>query len=1423
MGCGFCEAALSKTVGTLVVDCMVKPVGRQLDYVRRFHDNVEKLREKKRELADARDHLLHKIEDAKNRLLLIENDVQNLQSRADETLLDMGTLEEEIQLNKRCLNWCPNWSWRYQLSKKAMKKIQDISELLDKFGQLGPVGYAAPTALPTIDFLCSKEFVFSKSSETAFYQIIEALKDENINMIGLWGMGGVGKTTLAREVGSQPQKLKLFDKVVITVVSQKPKFERIQDQIAQYIGFDMKNEQGRRSEQELWRRGIPIGDDHKGCKVLLTTRRQQVCQAMDCQTVVQLGCLNDDEAWTLFEKKAGLDDFSDDSIKILANQIVKKCGGLPIAIVPLGSALKDHRLTEIEDVNEENAYVCLEASFDYLKNMETKTCFLLCSLFPEDDEIYVNLVGYAWGLELYKGMDSIKDVRSEVLASIETLKNSGLLLDCGERDVKMHDVVRQFALWIASSRKEISFGTVETLPMDESFKHYTAISFETDQTDELPKGVGFPYLKLLLLGSFMETSSEFFEGMKALQVCALKDQLISLAAFKFNMNLRTLCLIDCRLSDISMLGMLKSLHILSLSGSHITELPTEAGDLENLRLLDLSHCYNLEGFPPNLIQRLSDLEELYLHGCSSLKWATENSTKKESYSSLSELNSLPKLVVISLDISSEHIPDGFVFRRLWSFDFCIGMGRREIWYRESETCPTSRSLRINKSVDAYKQLLEDVESLQLNKVECHPNLIPSLDLGFRKLTSLDLRRCHSMQCLIDASKQQVPITALSNLRKLSLSHMFHLEEMCNAPQPQGFLQKLEEVIVSDCGEMQVLFPIAELRSIEQEGPSRHLSLQSLKIVEIKRCNNLKYIFPMSVANSLGQLHTLKIMSCLQLEDIIQDRQVAYKCLLQSLREVLLIDLPQLKKRDVNGILLTQSSLQKLKVHNCPQLTHFIISTSIQELVFGKMIIEQLNNLHSCKYEELEQDQTLKSLFPIIVAQGSSKQLNAPKLQTLKIQNCFGMEEIIQDSQVSTIIFQCLRELQVTNCNKLKFLFPVCVANSLEKLQTLKIESHFGMEEIIQDSQVSTTSFQCLREVQVTECNKLKFLFPMCVANSLGQLQTLRIKSCSQLQEIIQGPVVLISMSQGLARLNKVKLINLPQLNGRDRNDIVLTSPSLHMLKSVTVPERRGGTSTCTEYLTISNFEELFEYSGYNLSSLKFLTLSELTELRVIWSGPIQVKHFQNLTQLTVDNCRRLRYIFSPTIAQNLPQLWTLDIFDCEELEQIIEKDQTSSQHHLQPICFPNLSWIKINNCENLKCLFPITLAHGGLPNLDRLDLIRLSKLEQVFEGDESNVSKDEEKVIRLPQLLFLELYKLPNLVSFSPVGYHFVFPFLTGLQVKGCPNITTRFSVDSEKSMHAKTQASQSVDEITVEEAATAQETAWPIGSDIEWWGKVEF
>ncbi|XP_022745269.1 uncharacterized protein LOC111295800 [Durio zibethinus] len=237
-------------------------------------------------------------------------------------------------------------------------------------------------------------------------------------------------------------------------------------------------------------------------------------------------------------------------------------------------------------------------------------------------------------------------------------------------------------------------------------------------------------------------------------------------------------------------------------------------------------------------------------------------------------------------------------------------------------------------------------------------------------------------------------------------------------------------------------------------------------------------------------------------------------------------------------------------------------------------------------------------------------------------------------------------------------------------------------------------------------------------------------------------------------------------------------------------------------------------------SLRLLRLYDLPELRVAWKDPVEVVNFQNLTRLCVDSCRRLRYILSPTIARNLPQLSSLWIIECEELGQIIEKDgQTSSRgHHLQPIRFPNLTEIHIYSCENLKCLFPVSVAHG-LPKLQILRVVNVSKLEQVFEqsGDEANGSEEKGKVIQIPQLGTLLLEKLPNLVSFSSVGYHFVFPSLKFLAIRGCPNISTSFSVDSEESGYAKTEAIRSIDENIVEDSTTAQQTTWPIGSDIEW------
>ena len=92
-------------------------------------------------------------------------------------------------------------------------------------------------------------------------------------------------------------------------------------------------------------------------------------------------------------------------------------------------------------------------SYDSLEGNNIKSCFLYCSLFPEDFSIEISeLVNY-WKAEgLIDEGQNYEDSVNRGIALIENLKDSCLLEDGGrEGTVKMHDVVRDVAIWIASS------------------------------------------------------------------------------------------------------------------------------------------------------------------------------------------------------------------------------------------------------------------------------------------------------------------------------------------------------------------------------------------------------------------------------------------------------------------------------------------------------------------------------------------------------------------------------------------------------------------------------------------------------------------------------------------------------------------------------------------------------------------------------------------------------------------------------------------------------------------------------------------------------------------------------------------------------------------------------------------------------------
>ncbi|WRX28894.1 NB-ARC - like 10, partial [Theobroma cacao] len=390
----------------------------------------------------------------------------------------------------------------------------------------------------------------------------------------------VGKTTLAEVVLKQATEQKLFDKVVSVTVSQTPNFNEIRERIAELFGlkFEARTENGK--AEELWRKlkaekkiliilddvwkklelqtiGIPFGGEHEGCKILLTTRLQQVCSQMDCQKEFKLNILSEDEAWALFEDKAALKD--DSSTSNVAQEVAHECGGLPLAIVTVANALKgenldgwiaaNRRLKSSRHLDNQDVcggiYGCLKLSYDYLKEENIQSCFLLCSLFPEDYQISVELLTVCGiGQGLFNNNYLMEDLRREIHLALSKLQKSGLLLEADDQEhVKMHDVIRDFAHWITSTGENIFMvkdGLMEW-PMSERFGYYTAISLWNIEIKHLPNKVEFSKLKILFLKgkNSLRVSCAFFERMTTLRVLLLQDVVLTLKALQFLTNLRT--------------------------------------------------------------------------------------------------------------------------------------------------------------------------------------------------------------------------------------------------------------------------------------------------------------------------------------------------------------------------------------------------------------------------------------------------------------------------------------------------------------------------------------------------------------------------------------------------------------------------------------------------------------------------------------------------------------------------------------------------------------------------------------------------------------------------------------------------------------------------------------------------------------------
>ncbi|BBG96489.1 NB-ARC domain-containing disease resistance protein [Prunus dulcis] len=371
---------IGTSIASQIVEKPVALIGRQLSYLICYNCNIESLEDVLKKLEDKKNDVQRSVDAAKRNGATIKDQVQSwledvskifheakellnkVKGKELENKVNGKELENKVNGQRRCLyGLCPSLKSRYSLSRKAKKIAERVLDL--KLDEELSNNVANPAPLQQLGSIISSEgFKGFDSRKYVMNDVLSALRNEKTRIIGICGMGGVGKTTMVREIIKRLDGTnKLFDDVVMSTVSATVSIRKIQTEIAESLDMKLVEEsesiRARRlherikskriliilddvwSELKLQDVGIPFGD-HEGCKILLTSRNEEVCNVMGCKDdIFRVQALNEEESWELFRATVGESMNNDPDLSDVAKLIVEECKGLPIAIITVGKAL----------------------------------------------------------------------------------------------------------------------------------------------------------------------------------------------------------------------------------------------------------------------------------------------------------------------------------------------------------------------------------------------------------------------------------------------------------------------------------------------------------------------------------------------------------------------------------------------------------------------------------------------------------------------------------------------------------------------------------------------------------------------------------------------------------------------------------------------------------------------------------------------------------------------------------------------------------------------------------------------------------------------------------------------------------------------------------------------------------------------------
>ncbi|PON97908.1 TIR-NBS-LRR-like protein [Trema orientale] len=727
-------------------------------------------------------------------------------------------------------------------------------------------------------------------------------------IVGIWGMGGLGKTTLANAVFKQSH---IHFEGHCFLANVRVEMERhgatylqknFFGELSKEKYLDLANLQS--VKQRLCRKKLLIVLDdvddfeqyehlvedrdwlNSESRVIITSRDQQVLRnIIGVKEIYKLKELNENEALQLFWLHAFKRNFATENDIEMSRKFVNYAQGIPLALKVLGSHLHSKSKEEWESALNKLKVVPNKKILDILK-------ISFYGLDNKEKEIFLDIACFFQGMR----KDFVKRILDDggcFMDVIRVLVDKALITVSDNNELRMHDLLQEMAWEIARGQYCKEFGKQSRLWINEDICHVLKYNTGTARIEGiiLNDAIG----KDTYLEPFI------FTKMKTLRLLQIVDDQCRFhfpqGLHSFPDELRYLRWDHYPLESLGLHFTPRNLVNIDMRYSQLEKLWNEfQHGLENLKYVELSFSEKLTCLPD--LSR-ANLKRLGLQGCTSLlelpPLRFQNVLDKITEEEKMEIDEFDHWIHAICDQSSFATYDIYLLPSIWieeTDNYNLDLRGCSNLKTLSEMSGNIRYISLEST--AIEELHSSIGSLNnlvlLDLKDCqYLKNLPSSICDLDSLKYLDMCGCISIDKfpelpknirgldLSETSIEQVLSSSFECLPCLEILYM-NFTGLESLPTSICKLKSLMRLSLLDCSQLksfpEILEPMENLEELDLTGtgikeiPSSIESLVGLKSLYLSKCRNLEYV-PINI-HHMCNLHHLEVLECPKLQGFPYD-------------------------------------------------------------------------------------------------------------------------------------------------------------------------------------------------------------------------------------------------------------------------------------------------------------------------------------------------------------------------------------------------------------------------------------------------------------------------------------------------------------------------------------------------------------------------